>query len=303
MGTPEFAVPSLERLAQTTHELAAVVTRPDRPQGRGQRVASPPVKTAAERLGLPVLQPESLKDPAALEQLRGFGADLFVVVAFVILPRTVLGIPERGCINVHPSLLPRYRGAAPINWAVIRGERETGITTFLLTPRVDGGEILYQQETAIGADETAGELHDRLMVMGAEVLAETVDALDRGDTTPRPQPEAGVTRAPKLSREDGRIDWESDGESIRNLVRGTNPFPGAFTVFRGRELKVHRVTPKAAAGVPGEVLRADGKEGVAVGTGSDALELVQVQPAGKRRMSGSGFVRGYRVAVGERMGP
>ena len=302
MGTPDFAVPSLERLAESGHDLTAVVTRPDRPRGRGRRPAPPPVKAVAQRLGVPVLQPESLRDPDFLTALRKLRADLFVVVAFAILPKAVLGIPKRGSVNLHPSLLPKYRGAAPINWAVIRGERETGVTLFLLKPKVDAGDILLQRHVPIGPDETAGELHDRLSVLGARMVLETVDALARREVTPVPQSEEGVTAAPKLSREDGRVDWGADAGTIRNLIRGTNPFPGAFTVWKRGELKVHRAAVAAGSGAPGEVIQADPKEGLVVAAGSGALALLEVQPAGKRRMSGAELVRGYRVAADDRMG-
>ena len=302
MGTPDFAVPSLERLAESGHDLTAVVTRPDRPRGRGRKPAPPPVKAVAQRLDVPILQPESLRDPDFLTALRKLRVDLFVVVAFAILPKAVLGIPKRGSVNLHPSLLPKYRGAAPINWAVIRGERETGVTLFLLKPKVDAGDILLQRRAPIGPDETAGELHDRLSALGAEALLETVDGLARGDVTPAPQSEEGVTAAPKLSREDGRVDWGADAGTIRNLIRGTNPFPGAFTAWKGGELKVHRAAVTAGSGAPGEVILADSKEGLVVAAGSGALALLEVQPAGKRRMSGAELVRGYRAAAGDRMG-
>ena len=302
MGTPEFSVPSLMRIAQSDYELAAVVSRPDERRGRGQKVTPPPVKAAADGLGVPILQPESLEDPDFLEALRALEADLFAVVAFLILPRPVLAIPKHGSVNLHPSLLPRYRGAAPIPWAIIRGETETGITIFRLSPRVDAGDILHQAPVPIEPDETAGELSDRLMVLGADPLVEAIDGVARGDMAPRPQPREGGTRAPKLDRDDGRIDWRNDAESIRNLIRGTNPFPGASTVCKGRVLKVHRAARVETSGPPGEVVVADPKEGIVVAAGEDGLSLVEVQPAGKGRMTGAELVRGYRIEEGERLG-
>lgn len=302
MGTPEFAVPSLERLAESAHEIAAVVTRPDRPRGRGQRVSSTPVKGTTDRLGIPVLQPESVEEPEFLANLEAIGADLFVVVAFVLLPKSVLAVPRLGCINLHPSLLPKYRGAAPVNWAVIRGETETGITVFRLSARMDAGDVLYQTCVPIGADETAGELSVRLKILGAEAVAETVDGLAEGTLTPSHQSDEGMTRAPKLSKDDGRIDWSRGASEIRNLIRGTNPFPGAFTSLRGKELKVRRGTIAEGKGQPGEVIRADGKVGLTVATGGGALELTEVQPAGKARMTGAELVRGYRIQVGDTFG-
>ncbi len=302
MGTPDFAVPSLRRLAESGHTLAGVVTRPDRPRGRGQRLAPPPVKVAAQGLGVPVLQPASLRDANFLARLRGLEADLFAVVAFAILPKAVLQIPKLGSVNVHPSLLPKYRGAAPINWAIIRGEEETGVTVFRLSLRVDAGDMLLQRRVPIGPDETAGELYERLKVLGADLLLEAVDVLAKGEVRPVPQPKEGVTRAPRLEKKDGRINWTAEAGAIRNLIRGTNPFPGAFTQWKGKDLKVHRAVVVEGSGAPGEVVRSDGKEGLVVAAGGGALALLEVQPAGRGRMSGAELVRGYRVGVGERLG-
>lgn len=302
MGTPDFAVPSLRRLAQSAHPVVAVVTRPDAPQGRGRALAPPPVKLAAGALGMPVLQPESLSDPCFLEALRACDADLFVVVAFPILPGEVLKIPRQGSINLHASLLPRYRGAAPIQRAIIAGETETGLTTFLLTPRMDTGDILMQRRVEIGPEETAGELADRMKRVGADLLAETVEGLASGALAPVSQPSKGATKAPKLTREDGRIDWSQDAETIRNLIRGTNPDPGAFTTWRGNLLKVHRAVedPLAPPGQRGEIVAA--AEGVTVATAEGGLRLTEVQPSGKKRMTGAEWVRGYRLQIGEMLG-
>ncbi len=302
MGTPEFAVPTLERLVASDHDLAAVVTRPDRRRGRGQQMASTPVKQFAEAAGIPVLQPEEIGDPSSLESLQDLEADLFVVVAFVLLPKSVLGIPRHGSINLHPSLLPKYRGAAPINWAIIQGERETGITVFRLSPRMDAGDILHQRTVEIEPDETAGELSDRLMLAGAYAVHDAVDGLASGHLLATPQQTKGVTRAPKLAKEDGRIDWSCGADEIRNLIRGTNPFPGAFTTLDGKELKVHRAMPDIGTSTPGEVVLADAKAGLSVATGKGVLMLQEVQPAGKGRITGAELVRGYRVRVGDRLG-
>ena len=302
MGTPDFAVPSLERLAACGHEVAAVVTRPDRPRGRGRKLMPPPVKVAAHRLGLSVLQPHALDAGDFPDRLRRLDADLFVVVAFAILPRVVLNVPRLGSVNLHPSLLPRYRGAAPINWAIIRGETETGISVFRLTARVDAGDLLFQQPVGIGPDETAGELSDRLRELGADALANVVEGLERDGLASTPQPNTGVTRAPRLEKEDGRIDWARGAVSICNLVRGTNPFPGAFTTWRGETLKVPRTTVAGGAGTPGEVVMADGRTGCVVAAGDGAVALREVQPAGKARMSGAELARGYRIEAGEILG-
>ena len=304
MGTPDFAVPSLSGVAQSGHDLAGVVTRPDRPRGRGQKMRATDIKAAVASLGLdvPVLQPESLKDARFHAQLQALKPDLFAVVAFSILPRSVLAIPRRGSVNVHPSLLPKYRGAAPIQWAIIKGETETGITIFQLSPRVDTGDILLQKKVAIGRDETAGEVYARLKAKGAALLVRALDGIADGSVAPVPQADEGVSRAPKLQKEDGRIDWSKSACEIRNLIRGTNPFPGAFTLWRGAVLKVHRATVDAARGEAGVVIRADDKRGLIVGTGAGGLALNEVQAAGKKRVSGPEFVRGYRIAIGEKLG-
>lgn len=304
MGTPDFAVPSLEKIAQSDHEIVGIVTRPDKPRGRGQKLQPTEVKAAAQDLGLnvPILQPDSLKDTGFQADLKALEADLFAVVAFLILPRDVLAIPPQGSVNVHPSLLPKYRGAAPIQWAVIRGETETGVTIFRLSPRIDAGDVLIQEHVAIGDDETAGELYERLKVMGGDLLVRAINGVSDGSLTPMPQSDEGMTRAPKLEKDDGRIDWTQRAQAIRNLIRGVNPFPGAFTTWQGQILKVHKATVCEGKGDPGQVIGADGKTGLCVATGDGGLLLDDIQPAGKKRMSGADFVRGYPVVAGERLG-
>ena len=250
MGTPRFAVPSLKALAQSRHQIIAVVTNPDRPQGRGRQLASPPVKEQALKLGLEVLQPAAVNDPELAAALAARAPDLFVVVAFSILPRHLLAIPRLGSINLHPSLLPAYRGAAPIIWAVANGEEETGITTFQLSPRIDAGHILLQRRFAIGCDETAGELEARLCVEGAKMVVETVDGLEDGRLTGRPQDTDGVSRAPKLTKEDGQIDWHQPAERVRNLVRSMNPAPGAYTHWQAKRSKYTGLSTLRAAAHP-----------------------------------------------------
>lgn len=303
LGTPHFAVPTLRCLAASRHQIVAVVTNPDRPRGRGRRLAPPPVKEAAEELGLPVLQPESPRDRGLPARLAELGADAFAVVAYSILPRRILAVPPRGSVNLHPSLLPAYRGAAPIIWALFNGETETGITTFRLNPRVDAGDLLLQERVAIGADETAGELEARLSELGARMMARSFDGLEDGTLTPAPQSDEGVTRAPKLSRADGRLDWAWTAAQVHNRVRGANPVPGAFTEWGGQPLKVHRTRLRAevAPGAPGAVLEA-GDGGLVVSAADGALELLEVQPAGKAAMKGADFVRGYPIAAGDRLG-
>ena len=304
MGTPDFAVPSLERLLESSHEVVGVVSQPDRPRGRGQMCAPTPIKRLALAHGLPVWAPKRLKDPTFLEALRSLKPDLFAVVAFRILPPEVLEIAKHGAINVHPSLLPKYRGAAPIQWAIIRGEQETGVTTFCISCDVDCGDMLLQRVVPIGAQETAGELHDRLKEVGADLLLESVDRMATGCARPRIQPSEGASSAPKLCKEDGRIDWSKGAGEIENWIRGTHPLPGAFTTYKDSTLKVHRAKgiPCNAEGAPGAVLTADGRQGIIVATGCDALLLIEVQPEGKRRMTSAEFVRGHRICAGERLG-
>lgn len=301
MGTPDFAVPSLKAVAQSGHDLVGVVTRPDKPRGRGQVLQPTDVGAAVQSLNLkvPVFQPESLKDPAFHAQVQALQPDVFAVVAFLILPQSLLAVPRWGSVNVHPSLLPKYRGAAPIQWAIIRGETETGVTIFRLSPRVDAGDILIQERVAIGPEETAGQLYERLKFLGADLLVCALDGVAGGTLTPLPQSDAGATRAPKLEKDHGRINWAAEAQTICNLVRGTNPFPGAFAFFRGNPLKIHRVQIATGSGAPGSVLAADARAGLVVAAGKGALSLLEVQPSGKGRMRGADFVNGYRVVPGE----
>jgi methionyl-tRNA formyltransferase len=305
LGTPAFAVPSLRALVAGRHRVCGVVTNPARPKGRGQRLAATPVQAAAEELGLPVLTPASVRQPELADRLASWAPELFVVVAFSILPRRLLRVPPRGAVNLHPSMLPAYRGAAPIAWSVINGEHQTGLTTFLLNERVDAGDLLLQVPVTIADGETAGELEARLAVAGAEVLVRTVDGLADGTLTPRPQPAGQVTGAPKLSRHDGWLDWSQPAAALRQRILGTNPVPGACTVWAGREVKILRAQccQGQATAAPGTVLVADPRRGPIVAAGSGALLLTQVQPAGGRAMDGSAFVRGYGIQPGLRFGP
>ncbi len=302
MGTPHFAVPTLERLATSRHHVLAVVTNPDRPKGRGRKLAASPVKEKALALGFAVVQPESTEDLDLHAALADLAPDLFVVVAFSILPKALLAVPRIGSVNLHPSLLPAYRGAAPIVWAIANGERETGISTFLLNPRVDAGDLLIQRRIAIGADETAGELEGRLCPLGADIVLETVDGLEAGTLSPLPQDKRGATRAPKLNKEDGRIDWSQPAEHIRNRIRGFNPFPGAFTTHGNQQLKIHRARQADGVGPAGQVLQADGRSGLVVACGQGALSLESVQPAGKAPMASSAFLLGHSIVPGMRLG-
>ena len=303
MGTPDFAVPTLEALLESSHRVAGVVTRPDKPKGRGLKVLPPPVKTVALARGLPVLQPSDLKDEAFLRALRSFEADVFVVVAFLILPPEVFEIPPLGTINLHASLLPKFRGAAPIQWALIRGEKETGVTTFFIERHVDTGNILLQEKLAIGPDDTFGELHDKLAELGAQVVVRTLDRLEAGTLQPRPQT-GEVTKAPKIKKEDRRLDWQEPAEQVVNRIRGLSPVPGAFSFFRGKLVKIYRAQVaelESGNNAPaGTVVAAEPKTGLIVRAGEKGVKIQELQPEGKRAMPAVEFLRGYRVKPGER---
>lgn len=295
MGTPEFAVPSLERLHDSGFEIAAVVTSTDKLGGRGGRqLLESAVKRAAVARGIPVLQPEKLRDPAFLDALRSLKADLQVVVAFRMLPEAVWAMPRLGTINLHSSLLPRYRGAAPINWAVIRGERETGLTTFFIRQAIDTGDVLLQARTPIGENETAGELHDRLMEIGADLLLETVRGIEAGTLQARPQDDAEATPAPKIFHDTCRIDFGLSLGELHNFIRGMSPYPGAWTLLDGEELKLLRARPEAADHnlQPGTMLVEKRQIRIAVPGGY--LHIEELQPQGKRRMSAGDFINGWR---------
>jgi methionyl-tRNA formyltransferase len=294
MGTPAFAVPVLESLAKA-HRISLVVTQPDKPKGRGQQLASSPVKLKAQELAIPVAQPVSLKTPEFHDLIAAQKADLLVVVAFRILPATLFPLARLGAVNIHGSLLPKYRGAAPIQWAVANGEAETGVTIFRLDAEVDHGGILAQAKAPIGSEETAGELFDRLSVMGRDLLLKVLEGLEAGKAVPQEQDHALASPAPKLRKEDGRIDWNLPATTIHNRVRGFNPAPGCFTSESGgagRTLRTHRTVPVSGTGEPG-VLEVEGGEPL-VGTGEGRLRLVEVQWEGKPRISGRDFVNGLR---------
>lgn len=299
MGSAAFAVPSLEALAASRHEIVEVVTQADKPAGRGMHIKACPAAEAARRLGLPVFQPKGVKDPEAIWHIRSLGAELIVVVAYgKILPAEILKIPPRGCVNVHASLLPKYRGAAPIAWAIANGERETGVTTQLITEELDAGDILLARQTPIGSAESASQLHDRLAPMGALLLLRTIEGLERRTIKPVPQDHSKATRAPIIKKEDGHIDWKKPAGEIFNRVRGLNPWPGTFTFLVGKQFIVH----KAAAldieqdAAPGTVVENQGRLAVACGEGT--LYLMEVQPEGRKRMPAADFLRGHKVPVG-----
>jgi methionyl-tRNA formyltransferase len=303
MGTPEFAIPSLEKLYDSEHGIVGIVTGPDKTVGRGLKVAPTPVKRTAQKWNLPILTPENLSDERFIAELKELSADLFVVVAFRILPVSVFTLPPFGTINLHASLLPKYRGAAPINWAIINGEKETGVTTFFVEERVDTGEWILQRKISIGEAETAGELHDRLCLLGAEVLVETVNLIEQGKA-PRIKQQGEVTKAPKIKRETCHINWNKDCVSIFNLIRGLSPFPRAFSLFKGEEFKICKSMIESIEpiqdGLPGEIVSMD-KENFSVITGKGVLIITEVQPENKRRMTTAEYLRGHTVTVGDRL--
>ncbi len=301
MGTPDFAVPCLKKLIESEHKVAGVVTVPDKPAGRGRTLRMSAIKQAALENGLPVLQPEKMRDERFLKQLSAWNADLFVVVAFRILPDVVFTMPPKGAFNLHASLLPKYRGAAPINWALIKGEKESGLTTFFLDKTVDTGGILLQESTPLTDDMTAGELHDRLSRMGAELVLKTVNGI--ADSSLTPQKQVGdVTLAPKLTKELEQIDWTKSAKDIHNLVRGLSPYPGSSTMFRDKRLKVLRTTiseSENSSFEPGQISHI-GKNGpIEVQTGDGILSILEVKPEGKNAMTAGDFHRGARLQVGE----
>jgi methionyl-tRNA formyltransferase len=303
LGTPDFAVPTLERIVEAGHEVAAVLTQPDRPKGRSQQLAAPPVKQAAKRLGLPVEQPERIRAAEAVEFLRGLHAEAMIVVGYgQIIPQAIIDLPTRGIINVHASLLPKYRGAAPIQWAIANGETRSGVTTMQIDAGLDTGDILLQRETGIGPEETAIELGARLAVMGADLLVETLAGLQDGAITPRKQDSSEATLAPILKKEDGRIDWTRPAAGIHSRVRGFLPWPGCQTQLRGRTLEVWKARlAEPCGGPPGSAHVARGRVIVSCGGGT-ALELLEVQLEGKKRMNASAFLNGFHLIDNELLG-
>jgi methionyl-tRNA formyltransferase len=307
MGTAELACASLETLAaQPDFKIIAVVTQPDRPKGRDLKLAPSAVKETALRLGLPVLQPERARHEGFIAELRQLQPDLIVVAAYgQILPQSILDLPRFGCLNVHTSLLPKYRGAAPIQWAILNGDLETGVTIMKMDAGMDTGPILTQHATPIRTDDNSQTLHDRLATMGAELLLTTLRDLIAGKIDPQPQPAEGASHARKITREDGRIDWTKPAGELLNRIRAFTPWPGAFTFMPGTPqphlLKIREVDAAEGAGQPGEILKAD-KTGIVVACGDGALRISSLQREGGRRMSAGEFLTGHRLTPGEKLG-
>lgn len=297
MGTPEFAVPSLQSLVESNSNVVAVVTVPDKPAGRWQKQTASPVKIYAESQGIPVLQPEKLKNPAFLEELKSYDADLQVVVAFRMLPEVVWSMPSKGTFNLHSSLLPQYRGAAPINWAIINGETESGVTTFFIEKDIDTGKIIFQDKEPISPDDNAGTLYERLMRKGANLVVKTVEAIALGSYPQEPQSEPeNIKAAPKIFRETCEIDWNRPAVEIHNFVRGLSPYPAAWTTLNGLSCKVFKtkITDIKGDSQPGEY-NTDNKSYLHFRTGDGWLAIEELQIEGKKRMAIGDFLRGYKL--------
>ncbi len=301
MGTPDFAVPSLQKLLDAGFEVCAVYTQPDKPKGRGHKLQAPPVKELALQHEIPVFQPTSLRKEEVQQELQSFQPDVIVVVAYgKILPKAVLDLPRLGCINVHGSLLPKYRGAAPIQWTVINGDGTGGVTTMFMGEGLDTGDMLLKAETPVGAEETAGQLFDRLKDLGADLLLETLEKLEQGTLTPIPQNEEDATHAPMLSKELSVIDWSKPARELHNLIRGLNPWPSAYSYLDGKKLKIHASRVVEGSGEAGKAFTKDGN--LLVYCGEDALELTEIQTENGKRMDGKSYLLGHPLNKDSRFG-
>ncbi len=298
MGTPEFAVPSLKILVENGYEVVGVVTATDKPGGRGgKEILTPAVKQYALSAGLRVLQPEKLRDPVFVETLKSLNADLQVVVAFRMLPETIWNMPRLGTFNLHGSLLPKYRGAAPINWAVINGEKETGVTTFFIRHEIDTGDIIHQARFSIGADETAGEVHDRLMELGAQLVLKTVKTIESGQYELKKQDESQACPAPKIFKETCRIHFDKPAIQVHNFIRGLSPYPGAWTLLDGIELKILKARPETGShSYPAGHLVTDGRTYLKFATPDGFIDVLELQLQGRKRLQITDFVRGYHFS-------
>lgn len=299
MGTPDFAVPCLKKIIEDKYTVVGVVTQPDKPKGRGHKMVPPPVKECAIENEIPVFQPETLRNESFLEELNNLAPDIIIVVAYgKILPEYILNYPKFGCVNVHASLLPKYRGAGPIQWSVINGEKTTGVTTMYMEKGLDTGDMILKTETQIGDEETYGELHDRLSVLGAELLSKTMEEIANGTAKREKQDDALSCYAPMISKETGHIDWSKSGEEILNLIRGTNPWPMSYSLYDGVPMKIIRGTlEKDAKGTEGEIIRAD-KSGILVVCGGGCGILIrEIQMQGSKRMDVASYLNGHEIKV------
>ena len=304
MGTPGFSVPTLEKIIEAGHEVIGVVTQPDKAKGRGKKVLFPPVKETALAHNLPVYQPRRARDPEFIEEMKTLNPDVMVVVAFgQILPKAILDIPKYGCINVHASLLPKYRGAAPIQWAVIRGEKVSGVTTMQMDVGLDTGDMLLKKEVLLDEEETGGSLHDKLSTLGGDLLIETLKKIEAGDIHPEKQDDSQAGEyARMLDKNLGRIDFSMPAAEIERLIRGLNPWPSAFTSYNGKTMKLWKAkTDNCGQGVPGQVIHVD-KNSFTVQTGQGTLQILELQMEGKKRMDAGAFLRGCPLETGTMLG-
>ena len=301
MGTPDFAVETLKAIYEAGHEVILAVSQPDKPKGRSGKLQPTPVKEYAIEHDIPVYQPVKIRAEESVEYLRQFEADVFVVAAFgQILPKVILDMPRLGCVNVHGSLLPKYRGAAPIQWAVINGEKVTGNTTMLMGPGLDDGDMLLKSEVELAADETGGSLFDKLAIDGGKLAVKTIEALDKGEITPISQDESQATHVGMIKKEMGLVDWTKSAEEIERLIRGLNPWPSAFSFIDGKQLKLWKATVVDKTGEPGTVISVD-KNVFTIACGQKSLEINELQLEGKKRMAAGDFLRGYKLEVGSRL--
>lgn len=292
MGTPDFAVPCLRTLLESRHTISAVVTAPDKERGRGQKVSFSPVKQFAVDNSIPVLQPEKLKDDNFISELKSFSPELFVIVAFRILPKEVFTIPVNGSFNLHASLLPKYRGAAPIHWAVINGEKETGVTTFKLAEKVDTGNIYLKEKIPIEPEDNLGTMYEKLSRLGAGAVLRTVEMIDSGNYQLQPQDDSLASPAPKITKETGLINWNQPAAAVVNLVRGLSPSPGAYFIHQNKTFKIYKAAELSNLSLkPGEIYQAG--DLLAVGSGAGAVQIVEIQQEGRKRMDAASFLRGY----------
>lgn len=292
MGTPEFAVPTLKLLHENNYEIAAVVTVPDSKKGRGMNLSESPVKIYAAENGMKILQPYNLKNPEFADQIRSLYPDLIIVVAFKILPKDIFNIPKLGSFNLHASLLPKYRGAAPINWAIIKGETETGVTSFFLKEKVDTGNIIIQKKESIMPDDNAGTLHDKLSILGASVVLDTVRLIERGDVSVTEQDSSLASPAPKIFRDDCHISWDQSSGEIHNFIRGLTPYPGAFTLLRDKSIKIQKTvqSDEKSTDTPGKLIVRNRR--LFTACNDNLIEIMELQPEGKKRMGAADFING-----------
>lgn len=297
MGTPEFAVPCLQKIIDEGHEVVAVVTQPDKPKGRGKKLAMPPVKELALKYDIAVYQPLKAREESFVDTLKEMNPELIVVVAFgQILPKSILDIPKYGCVNVHASLLPRYRGAAPLNWVIINGEEKTGVTTMYMDEGLDTGDMILKSEIPLDDEITAGELHDKMMIDGAKVLKETIDLIEKGEAPREKQSNEDTCYSPIMNKSLGNIDWKKSAIDIHNLVRGINPWPSAYTTYEGQTMKIWKtkVIDKNSDKDPGTIISVD-KEGINVSTSEGILQIKEIQMAGKKRMEVPEYIKGNNI--------